>query len=136
MAMEPPLQEAGTGPAPQSEPWLDPSQAVFFDITSATLTAAAREKIRSFAKKLKNDRRLNVTLIGRTDDLGSKEICIAIAAKRTEVVEDELINQGVKPNQIRKHACGCETATVRPPCSTESCRRLRRSVELQLMEKS
>lgn len=135
VSIGPTAPDAEAIPAIESELQLDSGQFVFFETASAALTAEAREKIRGYARKLKIDRQHNLILEGRTDDLGSKEMCIAIATKRIEAVKNELVGQGVKLNQIQKHARGCETFNERL-CSTESCRLLRRSVELKLVEKS
>lgn len=121
--------------ANEPEVIMDPGRVVFFEIADTGLSTKGREVIQKIAAQLYKKRSLAVTLIGRTDHLGSKEICIAIANKRLEVVEDELVRNGVKTKQIRNHVRGCEMATDRP-CLSETCRRQRRSVELLIVEKS
>lgn len=128
---QPPVQQAETVIASPTEAIPEPDHAVYFERASTDLSAPSRKILRDIAAELSADRRVSVTLIGRTDDLGSKEFCVAIANRRTKVIEDELMSRGVKANQIRKRTRGCETAWDRP-CITEACRRLRRSVELKI----
>ncbi len=78
---------------------------------------------------LKENRREVITLVGSTDDLGSREYCIAISSKRIDAVELELLKLGVYPGQIRKRPKGYEAAN-RTICNSEVCRHNRRRVEI------
>ncbi|MFY9328455.1 MAG: OmpA family protein [Georgfuchsia sp.] len=130
-----PLKKAGVAASESAQELvLDPDSTVFFEIGAADISTRSQEVLRSIARQLSSDRNINVQLIGRTDQLGSKEICVAIANKRMEAVEDALVKKGVKNRQIRKYARGCET-TVDRPCSSEACKMQLRSVELKIIGK-
>ena len=122
--------KAAAPPKPP-EPRLTPDKTVYFAPSSVDLSAEGMQTVRSFAERLKGNRRLVVTLIGSTDGLGSNEMCVAIANKRNSAVEDKLLDLGVKRQQIRKYARGCEVVTDLS-CTSDSCRKQYRRVELQI----
>ena len=109
----------------------DPSKTVFFEFGSAQLSDDARRTLQAIATLLRMNRRSVVTLVGNTDDLGSKEYCISVSSKRTDAVEAELQSLGVHQNQIRKQPRGYETA-AEYACDTEVCRHNRRRVDIEL----
>ncbi len=115
------------------EPELDPARTIYFAPGRADLSPESKTTLRAIAEKLNGDKDLVLMMIGRTEDLGSKEYCVSLAAKRTAAVEDELLARGVRATQIRQRARGCETAADRR-CDTETCRRRQRRVDLQLIE--
>lgn len=118
-------------PVKQREPKLDPDHAVYFSRASFDLPEDALVTLRKYADQLNGDRHLVVTLIGSTDDLGSKEMCVAIATRRAAAVEDQLISLGVRARQIRKYARGCDAA-IDPSCTSDNCRKQYRRVELRI----
>lgn len=126
-----PPAASNTSSSRLSEPRLMPDMAVYFSSSSFELSAEGLQTVRSFADRLNGNRRLVVTLIGSTDGLGSKEMCVAIANKRNAAVEDKLLDFGVKRQQIRKYARGCE-AGADLSCTSDSCRKQYRRVEMQI----
>ncbi len=112
------------------DPKPDPANNVFFSFASAEISVQARATLQSVAATLNEHRRETVILVGGTDDLGSRELCVAISSKRTDAVEAELLKLGVRPSQIRKRPRGCE-AVSRQSCRSETCRHRRQRVEIR-----
>lgn len=118
-------------PAKQRQPKLDRDRAIYFPTASFDVSEDGMKTLRKYAERLNSDRRLVVMLIGSSDEHGSKEMCVAIANKRTIAVEDELLNLGVRPQQIRKYARGCETVSDLS-CVADTCRQQYRRVDLRI----
>ena len=118
-------------PTKPRAPKLDPERAVYFPATSFDLSNESMNTLRKYAARLNGDRRLVVMLVGSSDDLGSKEMCVAIANKRVAAVEEELLNLGVRQQQIRKVARGCE-AVSDLACTADNCRQQYRRVDLRI----
>lgn len=121
-----PLRHAET----LADPGPDPARTVFFAYGSTQVSSVSRATLQAIATMLRKDRSNAVTLVGSTDDLGSKEYCIAISSKRADVVEAELLKLGVYHSQIRKRPRGYEVASEYA-CGSDACRRNRRRVEIQ-----
>ena len=111
----------------------NPARNVFFSLGSSDITEEARSTLKKIAEMLKKQRRETVTLVGHTEDLGSREYCIAISSKRADAVEAELLKIGVYQSQIRKRPRGNEAAS-RKMCHSEACRHNRRRVEILFVE--
>ena len=124
-----------TDSTPPADTSPDYSHMVYFETGSSSLPPQAQVLLNDFAARLKNNRRLLVTLIGRTEKVSSKEFCVAIATRLTDIVEDNLVNNGVNPAQIRKYPRGCDSL-IHIQCPTGTCPKLLRTVELKLVESS
>lgn len=132
-----PVAEAGPGSTPAA-PAPSPSEAqvmaavdnennVFFVLGASVIDAAGRRKVRHHAERLKADPKLEVTLVGYTDDLGSPSYNLAIAEQRVNAIHKELRGLGVRPNQIRRHVAGPEQ--LASACGSTECRRIMRRVQ-------
>jgi len=118
-------------PGNETLPPQDRLSSVYFPLGSYSFDREAEAAIKSHARKLIANPRLLVTLIGHTDDLGSKEYNDALCIRRADAVKQALLDQGVAPRQIRLSGrYGYEKAPPRP-CSTDACRKLLRRVELR-----
>lgn len=109
----------------------DRVNSVYFPLGSYSLDRETEAAIKRHAEKLMGDPRLLVTLIGHTDDLGSKEYNDALCMRRTNAVKQALLDLGVASRQIHvSNRYGYETAPLKP-CSTDTCRKVLRRVELR-----
>lgn len=106
---------------------VDDENNVFFVLGSSGVNAAGRLTVRRHAERLKANPKLEVTLIGYTDDLGSSSYNLAIAELRVNAIHKELRAQGVRLNQIRRHMAGREQ--LAPACRSTECRKKMRRVE-------
>ena len=73
-----------------------------------------------------------VTLIGLTDDQGSRSFNLVIAEQRIEAVAKILRAHGVLKSQIRPYPLGSNMPD--PACKTPACREKMRRVELDYGE--
>ena len=122
------------GPIDEVVPPLEYAHNVYLPLGSHALDGAAMAALKGHARRLNGNARLVVTLIGHTDDLGSREYNDALCLKRAKAVEQALLALGVSPRQIRiASRYGYEKSPARP-CRTEACRRTLRKVELRYLE--
>ena len=125
-----PRDESTAQPVDEALPPPDYRNSVYFGLASYAVGREAEAVLKRHAAKLNRNPRLVVTLVGHTDDLGSREYNDALCLKRARAVEKALLDLGVAPRQIRLAArYGYEKSPVRP-CKTDACRKLLRKVEL------
>lgn len=128
--------EAGGGARAVEEPLPDMNRRdnVYFAQGSSVIDQAGRETIRTHAERLKNDRRLVITLIGyNSTDGGSTEYKVALGQKRLEAVAVELKAAGAALGQIRKQSSPSPKSTAQR-CASEACHQLDRRVELRYID--
>jgi outer membrane protein OmpA-like peptidoglycan-associated protein len=106
---------------------VDNENNVFFVLGSSSVDAVGRKKVQDHARRLKADPKLEVTLVGYTDDLGSLSYNLAIAEQRVNAIHKELRSNGVRSNQIRRHVAGPEQLS--PACRSTECRKKMRRVQ-------
>jgi outer membrane protein OmpA-like peptidoglycan-associated protein len=107
---------------------VDDSNSIFFALGSSTVTPGERGKLTPFAQRLKDDKELDITLIGHTDDNGSLSLNVAVADARIASVSAILKRLGVRTQQIKKKVSGSEKSAG--VCRSEACRQKMRRVEL------
>ena len=112
---------------------IDDDSNVFFAFGATIVDPAGQEKLRPHAQRLQEDPELVVTLIGHTDNMGSRAYNVAIAEKRIESVSALLRSYGVAKKQIRRYAVGSERGDK--ACQTAACRQKMRRVELSYPKK-
>ncbi len=71
-----------------------------FALDSDRILPAYRYRVKSFAKMLKSNKKLKVTIIGHTDKQGSYDYNIKLSKKRAEAVKRALVSYGVSPSKI------------------------------------
>lgn len=122
-------------PAPAEAPAakVDDGNNVYFTFGSTVVDPAGQQKLRSHALRLQEDPELIVTLIGYTDNMGSRAYNVAIAEKRIESVSALLRSYGVAKKQIHRYALGGERGDR--SCKTSACRQKMRRVELSYPKK-
>ncbi|MBI4743074.1 MAG: OmpA family protein [Betaproteobacteria bacterium] len=82
---------------------VDDRNSIYFNIGATQIDLEGQEKVKAHAARLKHDPDLDVTLIGYTDDLGSRSFNVAISEKRTEAVAKLLLSNGAKKNMPMNH---------------------------------
>ncbi len=107
---------------------VDDSNSIFFALGSSTVTPGERGKLTQAAQRLKDDRELDITLIGHTDDNGSRSLNVAVADARVASVSAILKSLGVRTQQITKKVSGSEKSAG--VCRSEVCRQKMRRVDL------
>lgn len=103
--------------------------SVFFERGATEIGEHQAANLRLHAERLKSAPKQRVTLIGYTENLGSRAYSVAIADKRVEAVYSMLRKLGVPAGQIRQRVAGVERNGK--ACNSEKCRRLMRRVELK-----
>lgn len=101
---------------------------IFFGAGSTEINAAERNKLQAHAERLKADPRQVVTLVGNTDDQGSRSYKLAIAQGRVDAVFAALRRLGVPARQMQRYPVGREKMLA--GCATAECRKTMRRVEL------
>lgn len=112
----------------EAPPPLAPADNVFFRAGATQLDAAEQSKLPAHARRLKDDPRQVLTLVGHTDDQGSRSYNLAIAEGRVEAVFRALRKMGVPARQLQRYPVGREK--TRRGCTTAECRQTMRRVEL------
>lgn len=123
-----PADAAPAVPADVAPPVLVDEDNVFFRIRSALISAEDQEKLKRHAERLKADRRTTVTLVGHTDELGSRSYNLALTEERLSAVSKQLRSYGVSSRQIRRNRSG--GVRQHAGCTTDECRDRVRRVEL------
>ncbi len=107
---------------------VDVPNSIFFARGSAEIDAAGKAALQAHAARLKDNPKLRVSLIGHTDDLGSRAYNLAIADRRVQAIYAELRRLGVQAMQMKRSSMGIEKLSK--SCISEDCRRLMRRVEI------
>lgn len=76
---------------------------LYFDQSSPILRPNVKITLDSLARLLVDQPALVATLTGYTDNIGKRELNLALAEKRTKAVETYLKQHGVSANQIIAH---------------------------------
>lgn len=105
---------------------------IYFRSGSTQVDAAGEQKLRLHASRLAENRKAVVTLIGLTDDQGSRSLNLVIAEQRIEAVARILRANGVLRSQLRFYARGNKAPDL--TCKTPACRERMRRVELDYQE--
>ncbi|WP_313951567.1 OmpA family protein [Accumulibacter sp.] len=101
---------------------------IYFSLGSVTVVSREKAKLQLHAEYLKQNPDTTVTLIGYTDDLGSRNYNVAIAEQRVLSVRKLLRSYHVPGGQIRRYSVGSEKTPT--ACKTSLCRQKMRRVEL------
>lgn len=101
---------------------------IFFRTGATQIDPAERHKLQPHAQRLKADSKQLLTLVGHTDDQGSRSYNLAIAESRVDAVFQALRSLGVPARQLQRYPAGEEMAGT--GCQSSECRRLMRRVEL------
>jgi outer membrane protein OmpA-like peptidoglycan-associated protein len=111
---------------------IDNDNSVYFALGSAKIDPSGEALLRRHAERLIGNPKLRVTIVGHTDDLGSRAYNIAVAEKRVAAVFNRLKSLGVKTRQMQRYSAGSELTSDH--CRSRECRRLMRRVELRYAE--
>lgn len=115
-------------PIPAAAPEQIEEDNIYFESGSTTIDVRGKIKLRTHADRLKADPDSRVTLVGHTDDLGSRNYNLALAEQRMLAVSHWLRKYGVRSKQIRRYRGDGER--VPNSCKSAECRQKMRRVEL------
>lgn len=134
LALEPRDKKAPAQPAQKDVPpdLIVEENNIYFSSGSTRVDAAGEQELRRHASRMAENRKMVVTLIGLTDDQGSRSFNLVIAEQRIEAVAKILRAHGVLKSQIRPYALGSKTPES--ACKTPACREKMRRVELDYGE--
>lgn len=119
--------------APPKEPEaaeLVDANNIFFASGATDVGVRGKAKLKEHAERLKDDAGGYITLVGHTDDLGSRNYNLALAEQRIQAVSKELRRYGVRAKQIRRYRGDGER--VPNSCTSSECRQKMRRVEIVL----
>jgi peptidoglycan-associated lipoprotein len=92
---------------------------VFFETDSSRLTADAQETLRGQAKWLNQYPNHTITIEGHSDERGTREYNLGLAAKRAQMIKNFLAQQGVNSARLRTISYGKERPVAM--CEDISC---------------
>jgi outer membrane protein OmpA-like peptidoglycan-associated protein len=99
--------EAATSPAAgQSMPAAPASNAVYFSLGSAELSADARRSLDTALADAESRNPKRVEVIGYTDTLGSPDSNEQLSMRRAQAVADELVSRGIPRDIIEVRGRG------------------------------
>ncbi|MCP5247043.1 MAG: OmpA family protein [Candidatus Accumulibacter sp.] len=101
---------------------------IYFPLGGVKVSSRGKAKLQQHAEYLKANPETSVTLIGYTDDLGSRSYNVAIAEQRVAAVRQILRAYRVPSVQIHRYSVGSEKTPA--VCKTPRCRQKMRRVEL------
>ncbi|MEQ1716041.1 MAG: OmpA family protein, partial [Hyphomicrobium sp.] len=103
---------------------------VFFAENSATIGGRARAILEAQARWMKTFKGIDMTIIGRAADGGSKDDSFALSLARAKAVEAKLIAAGVPPERLKIDARGVTDPVA--TCDSAMCQAQNRHVETLL----
>ena len=102
---------------------------IHFDFNKATVKPESEQTLKEISKLLKQDPKLNLHVVGHTDNVGKIAYNMKLSQTRAEAVVKALVTKhGVSPNRLKSYGVG----PLAPVASneTEEGRALTRRVEL------
>ena len=104
---------------------------IYFDQDSNELTENAKEKLDRVAEIIFENPKVDITLNGYTDSIGSPIYNNIVSERRANVVKDYLVEKGVDPSKIT--AIGYGPQNFLASNKTKEGRRFNRRVEIELI---
>ncbi|MBU0479386.1 OmpA family protein [bacterium] len=104
-------------------------EGVLFDSGSAEIKAKSYAVLDSNVGKLKEREKLNIVVVGYTDDRGNDANNQALSEKRANRVKNYFVNKGINPSRIS--AVGRGEASPRADNSTPDGRAMNRRIEIE-----
>lgn len=101
---------------------------ILFPPRMTSVDAQGKDKLRACAEYLKQNPKKTVTLIGYSDNQGSKSYNLALTEQRIAAVSSVLRAFGAEPGQIRRNRSQSVQAGA-AACRNDECRRQMRRVE-------
>lgn len=74
---------------------------ILFAFNSSTLSEASKRSLKEFANLLMQDPTIDISIVGKTDKVGSYEANITVSERRAEAVKKYLLMCGVHNQQIQ-----------------------------------
>ncbi len=79
---------------------------VLFAFGRSDLNSTAQTDLRPLVKKLRENRKLTVSLEGYADSVGARDYNLVLSQKRVESVRRYLVDNGIEPSRIRAVGLG------------------------------
>ncbi len=73
---------------------------LLFGFNSTKLSSASKASLTKFAKILRNNPTMNISVYGHTDNVGSQEVNQKVSLERAETVADYLVSKGATATQM------------------------------------
>jgi outer membrane protein OmpA-like peptidoglycan-associated protein len=107
-------------------------ESVLFKRGTADMLESSYEELDRVAGMLKKNPNIEIELSGHTDNTGSSKLNIELSQKRSDTVQDYLINKGVSAKRLKSKGYGGS----RPIASnrSEATRKLNRRVEFTIIK--
>ncbi|OPY66443.1 MAG: Outer membrane protein P6 precursor [Syntrophorhabdaceae bacterium PtaU1.Bin034] len=105
------------------------TQSVYFGSDKYRITPQAAESLKKDAELLKQNPTMKVEISGNADTRANAQYNQKLAQKRADAVKQQLVKQGVNPEQLQVKSYG----EARPVCgeNTENCHASNRRVDLK-----
>jgi len=81
---------------------------VFFATNKSVLTTASRDTLRKQAAWLRENKNINVTVVGHCDERGTREYNLALGDRRANAVKDYLLTYGISGGRLSVISYGKE----------------------------
>ena len=107
---------------------VDDEKSIFFASGQTMVDDPGKQKLQLHAARLKENPKLQVRLVGYTDDRGSSSYNLLIAEQRVDAVFRLLRSYGVPARQLQRYALGGEKNSN--TCTSPACLAKMRRVEL------
>lgn len=135
-APEKKVKRPATGPVDDGKPLseaqviaaVDDEKSIFFASGQTMVDEPGKQKLQLHAARLKENPKLQVRLVGYTDDRGSSSYNLLIAEQRVDAVFRLLRSYGVPARQLQRYALGGEKNSNN--CTSPACLAKMRRVEL------
>lgn len=77
------------------------NSGILFGFNSSTLSDASKKSLAEFAEVLKEDSTLDISIVGHTDKVGTREANQTVSTRRAEAVSSYLLSKGVASHQLK-----------------------------------
>lgn len=104
---------------------------VEFNAAKSTLLKSSYIELNKLAEELTKDKRMNIEIVGYTDNNGTEQKNIVLSQERAKAVSDYLISKGISSKRILTKGLG--SANPIAPNNTEEGRRKNRRVEFKII---
>jgi outer membrane protein OmpA-like peptidoglycan-associated protein len=103
---------------------------VLFDTGKSNLRPEAQQTIAGVAATVRGNPAARITVVGKTDTVGSSPYNLGLSKRRASAVQSALLSDGVSPDQVDANYTGEQQLNVPTPDHTPE--QQNRAVDIQL----